>query len=102
VEKSTLCANGATAAVNAALGRSPDAEGPATVAIEGFDPTTRTLAVPFAPFACDLVSLESATDLAGGAWTPSLPLWLGPDDHGRPLLRAQGEIGVFFRPEVHE
>lgn len=102
VEKSTLCANGATAAVNAALGRSPDTEEPATAAIEGFDPVTRTFVVPFAPFAYDLVSLESATDLVGGAWTPSLPLWLGTDDHGHPLLRAQGETGVFFRPEVHE
>lgn len=100
--KTNVCANGSTAAVNAALGRAPDAKGPATVAIGGFDPATGTLAAPIAPYASDLVRLQRATDLAAGAWTVSLPLWAGIDDLGWPLLRAQDGSGVFFRLAVHE
>lgn len=100
--KTNVCANGSTAAVNAALGRAPDAEGAATAAIGGFDPATGTLAAPIAPYASDLVRLQRATDLAAGAWTVSLPLWAGIDDLGWPLLRAQDGSGVFFRLAVHE
>lgn len=104
--KTNVCANGSTAAVNAALGCAPDAEGPATVAIGGFDPATRTLAAPVAPYASDLVRLQCATDLAAGAWTPSLPLWTGVDEAGHPQLQVQGDAAEaprgFFRLEVDE
>ncbi len=99
-----LCANGAPAFVNAAFGLAPDASAPGTWSIEGFDPATRTLAAPFAPFAADLVSLRSSPNLSTAAWSPSLPLWTGTNALGRPLLRVQDPAtpSAFFRLELHE
>ena len=107
VEKTTVCTNGKQAYANAAFGFAPDAEWPAAAwGVGGFDPATRTLAAPFAPFATDLVFLQSAANLADGAWTVSLPLWRGTDEFGHPLLQAQDAADVapaaFFRLEVHE
>ena len=99
-----ICANGAPAFVNAAFGIAPNAPAPSTWAIEDFDGATRTLTAPFAPFASDLVSLRSSTNLTDVAWSASLPLWTGTNALGRPLLRAQTPAGAaeFFRLEVHE
>ena len=99
-----LCANGAPAFVNAALGLAPDEPAPGAWAIEGFDGDTRTLTAPFAPFASDLVFLRASTNLADSAWSASLPLWTGTNAVGHPLLRAQTPAGSaeFFRLEVHE
>lgn len=107
VTKSTVCANGETALVNAALGLAPDAPAPAAWAIEGFDPATRTLAAPLAPLATDLVRLRASTNLATSAWSVSVPLWTGTNALGRPLLRAQDPAtadspAAFFRLELHE
>ena len=102
--KTNLCANGAPAFVSAAFGLAPDAPAPAAWAIEGFDPATRTLSAPFAPFASDLVFLRSSASPTNAAWSPTLPLWTGTDALGRPLLRAQTPIDAaeFFRLELHE
>jgi len=105
--KDAVCANGEPAFVNAALGLAPDAPAPAAWAIEGFDPATRTLAAPLAPFAADLVRLRASTNLAASAWSVSVPLWTGTDALGRPLLRAQDPAtadspAAFFRLELHE
>ena len=107
VTKSTVCANGEPAFVNAALGLAPAAPAPDAWAIEGFDPATRTLAAPLAPFASDLVRLRSASALTNAAWTTSLPLWTGTNALGRPLLRAQDPAtpaapAAFFRLELHD
>ena len=102
--KTNLCANGAPAFVNAALGLAPDAPAPDAWAIEGFDPAARTLSAPFAPFASDLVFLRSSPSLTNAAWFVSLPLWTGTNALGRPLLRAQtpGGAAELFRLEIHE
>ena len=99
-----LCANGAPAFVNAALGLAPDDPAPDAWVIEDFDGASRTLTAPFAPFASDLVFLRSSTNLTDSAWSASLPLWTGTNEVGRPLLRAQTPVGEaeFFRLEVHE
>ena len=99
-----LCANGAPAFVNAAFGHAPDDPAPGAWSIEGFDPATRTLVAPFAPFASDLVFLRSSTTLSNAAWSVSLPLWTGTNALGRPLLRAQTPEAAaeFFRLELHE
>ena len=107
VTKTTVCANGEPAFVNAALGLAPDAPPPGTWAIEGFDPATRTLAAPLAPQASDLVRLRSATAPTNAAWSASLPLWTGTNALGRPLLRVQdpataGAPAAFFRLELHD
>ena len=64
------------------------------------------LATPFAPYATDLVFLQCAASLADGNWTVSIPLWVGTDEFGHPLLQAQdavdGASAAFFRLEVHE
>ena len=102
--KDTICANGAPAFVSAAFGLAPNSPAPAAWAIEGFDPATRTLSAPFAPFASDLVFLRSSPTLTNAVWSPSLPLWTGTNALGRPLLRAQTPIDAaeFFRLELHE
>ena len=102
--KSTVCANGAPAFVNAAFGVAPDDPAPGAWAIEGFDGDTRTLTAPFAPFAYDLVTLRSSTNLTDAVWSASLPLWTGTNELGRALLRSQTPAGSteFFRLEVHE
>ena len=105
--KDAVCPNGEPAFVNAALGLAPDAPAPAAWAIEGFDPATRTLAAPLAPFAADLVRLRASTNLAASAWSVSVPLWTGTNALGRPLLRAQDPATAdspasFFRLELHE
>jgi hypothetical protein len=107
VAKTNLCANGAPAYANAAFGFAPDAEWPAAAwGVGGFNSTTRTLDAPFAPYARDLVFLESSSNLSNDVWSVSLPLWLGTDEFGHPLLQAQdavdGEPAAFFRLEVHE
>ena len=97
--KTNLCANGAPAFVNAALGLAPDAPAPATWAIEGFDPAARELSAPLAPYATDLVQLISSPAPTNAARSVSLPLWTGTNALGRPLLRAQtpGAAAEFFR-----
>ena len=98
-------ANGAPAYANAAFGLAPDEEWPAAAwGVGGFDPATRTLAAPFAPYATDLVFLQSVTSLAAGEWPDSLPLWVGTDDLGRPLLQVQDSADgrAFFRLKVHD
>ena len=107
VTKSTVCANGNPAYVNAALGLAPDDPDPGSWAIEGFDAATRTLAAPLAPYACDLVFLRSSPSLTNAAWAVSLPQWTGTNALGRPLVRAQGSAAAeapaaFFRLELHE
>ena len=104
VAKTDVCANGAPAYANAALGLAPDAEWPATWGVGGFDPATRTLAAPFAPYATDLVFLQSVTSLTADEWSDSLPLWVGTDNLGRPLLQVQDSTDgrAFFRLKVHE
>ena len=98
------CDNGEPAFVNAALGLAPDGPAPGAWAIDGFDPATRTLAVPLAPFAGDLVYLRSSATLTNAAWGASLPLWTGTNALGRPLLRAQGPDApaAFFRLELRD
>ena len=102
--KTNLCANGAPAFANAALGLAPDAPAPAAWAIEGFDPATGALAAPFAPFASDLVFLRSAATLTNAAWVVSLPHWSGTNALGRPLLLVPDPEApsAFFRLELHE
>ena len=105
--KSTVCANGEPAFVNAALGLAPDAPAPAAWAIEGFDPATRTLAAPLAPFAADLVRLLSSPALSNAVWSASLPVYAGTNAIGRPLFRAPAPAAPdapasFFRLELHE
>ena len=99
-----LCANGAPAFVNAALGLAPDAPAPVSWAIEGFDPATRELTAPLAPFAGDLVWIRSSPSPANAAWAVSLPHWTGTNALGRPLLRVPGPDAPagFFRIELHE
>ena len=98
------CANGASAFVNAALGLAPDAPAPGAWSVEDFDPGTRTLSAPLAPYASDLVFLRSSTNLSSAAWSVSLPLWTGTNALGRPLLRVQTPEAEaeFFRLELHE
>ena len=98
------CDNGEPAFVNAAFGLAPDGPAPGAWAIEGFDPATRTLAAPLAPFAGDLVYLRSSATPTNAAWGASLPLWTGTNALGRPLLRAQTPEAAaeFFRLELHE
>ena len=105
--KTNLCENGEPAFVNAALGLAPDAPAPAAWAIEGFDPATRTLAAPLAPFAADLVRIRSSASLTNANWSSSLPVFVGTNALGRPLLRAQDPAtaaapAAFFRLELHE
>lgn len=105
--KDAVCANGEPAFVNAALGLAPDAPAPAAWAIEGFDPATRTLAAPLAPFAADLVRIRSSASLTNANWSASLPVFVGTNALGRPLLRAQDPAtaaapAAFFRLELHE
>ncbi len=102
--KTNLCANGAPAFVNAALGLAADGPAPGAWAIEGFDPAARTLAAPLAPFASDLVRLRSSASLTNAAWSASLPLWDGTNALGRPLLRVQDPAtpSAFFRLELHD
>jgi hypothetical protein len=97
--KTNLCANGAPAFVNAAFGLAPNAPAPASWAIEGFDPATRELSAPLAPYATDLVQLLSSPALTNAAWSASLPLWTGTNELGRPILRAQTPAAAteFFR-----
>ena len=104
VAKTNLCANGAPAYANAAFGFAPDAEWPAGWEVGGFDPATRTLAAPFSPYATDLVFLQSVTSLTAGEWPDFLPLWVGTDDLGRPLLQVQDstDARAFFRLKVHD
>ena len=99
-----LCANGAPAFANAALGLAPDAPAPAAWAIEGFDPATRTLSAPLAPFAADLVRIRSSASLTNANWSASLPVYAGTNAIGRPLFRAQDPAtpSAFFRLELHE
>ncbi|MBQ3811801.1 MAG: hypothetical protein II839_13405 [Kiritimatiellae bacterium] len=99
-----LCANGAPAFVNAAFGLAPDAPAPVAWAIEGFDPATRELTAPLAPFASDLVFLRSSATLTNAAWAVSLPYWTGTNAFGRPHLRVPGADAPagFFRLELHE
>lgn len=99
VEKSTLCANGAPAYLNAAFGRAPDAPAPAGWTMEGFDPAAGILATNLAPYAADLVDVRCADDLAGGTWTVSLPFW---DALGRPLVPSEKTGPSFFRLGVHD
>lgn len=89
ITKNTVCANGAQAFVNAAFGLAPDAPAPPAWSIEGFEPTTRTLVAPFAPYASDLVRIQASSTLTNTAWTVSLPLWAGTNSLGRPLLHVQ-------------
>ena len=105
--KTNLCANGAPAFANAALGLAPDAPAPASWAIESFDPATRTLSAPLAPFASDLVRLLSSPSPTNAVRSASLPLWTGTNALGRPLLRAQGPAAAdapaaFFRLRLGE
>ena len=106
VTKTTVCANGEPAFVNAALGLAPDAPAPASWAIEGFDPATRTLSAPLAPFASDLVRLLSSSSLTNADWSAALPVYAGTNALGRPLFRPQGPAAdapaAFFRLEIHE
>ena len=92
--------------MNAALGLAPDAPAPAAWAIEGFDPATRTLAAPLAPFAADLVRIRSSASLTNASWSASLPVYAGTNALGRPLFRPQGPAAAapaaFFRLELHE
>ena len=90
--------------MNAALGLAPDAPAPGAWSVEDFDPGTRTLSAPLAPYASDLVSLRSSTNLSSAAWSVSLPLWTGTNALGRPLLRVQTPEAEaeFFRLELHE
>lgn len=89
IAKNTVCANGVQAFVNAAFGFAPDAPAPPAWSIESFEPTTRTLVAPFAPYASDLVRVQASSTLTNAAWTVSLPLWAGTNSLGRPLLRIQ-------------
>ena len=105
--KDAVCPNGEPAFVNAALGLAPDAPAPAAWAIEGFDPATRTLAAPLAPFAADLVRIRSSASLTNASWSASLPVYAGTNAIGRPLFRAPALAApdapaAFFRLELHE
>ena len=105
--KSTVCANGEPAFVNAALGLAPDTPAPAAWAIEDFNPATRTLAAPLAPFAADLVRIRSSASLTNASWSASLPVYAGTNALGRPLFRAPDPVApdapaAFFRLELHE
>ena len=103
VRKSTACANGLPAALNAALGNAPDAAHAGAFAVEGFafDATQRpVLTLPFAQNAWDLFVAERR-ETPGGAAVRLLPSPLGTDASGRARFALPAESAdaqsAFFR-----
>jgi hypothetical protein len=106
IEKTTICANGAPAYVNAALGLSPDTVGPVDWELEGYNPSTGILVAPLAPYANDLVFLQRTTNLVNGSWDLLLPVWMGTNTLGKPLLSTRNSLdapsAAFFKAVLHE
>ena len=110
VAKTDVNAAGVPYAALAAFGLPEDAAAlPAGWGVGAFDPAARSFraAVPFAPYAWDLVTLRSSPSLseAPETWKATLPVWDGADAAGRQLLlaapsAAPGGSAGFFRLDL--
>ncbi len=81
--KTTVCANGLPAYVNAALGLAPDTPSDGAFAVTSFavEDGAPVLRAPLAPYAYDLVRLRWSDSLETSAaqWQTALPIWHAED-----------------------
>ena len=99
--KTTVCANGLPAYVNAALGLAPDTPSDGAFAVTSFavEDDAPVLRAPLAPYAYDLVRLRWSDSLETPAaqWQTALPLWHA---EGANQSHAEGAESAEFSSRV--